>query len=206
MMEKALPPSCLSETVVAVILAAGESRRMGRSKPLLKIGEKNFVEHICLQVWAAGIQDIMVVLGHNAAEISRACPESLHVVTNPYYTLGQFSSLQCAIRAMPDGARAALVCLADQPHISAHIISRLLACREAGTIVRPEYKGHCGHPTLYDQALFPHILGFAPIQNAHEFTQRHAQACRAVAVDDESILWDADTQQDFDHLSAYMTS
>lgn len=179
---------------------------MGRSKPLLRIGEKNFVEHISLQLWAAGIQDILLVLGHNAAEIRRACPASLHVVTNPYYTLGQFSSLQCAIRSMPAAAPAALVCLADQPHISAKIISRILACRETGTIVRPEYNGQAGHPVLYDQALFPHILGFAPIQNAQEFCQRHDQACRQVPVDDESILWDADTPQDFDHLSAYMTS
>jgi CTP:molybdopterin cytidylyltransferase MocA len=191
---------------VAVILAAGESRRMGRSKPLLKIGEKNFIEHICLQLWAAGIQDIMVVLGHNASEISRACPASLHVVTNPYYALGQFSSLQCAIRSLPDGAQAALICLADQPHISAHVISRVLACRQSGAIIRPEYQGQSGHPTLYDKALFPHILAFAPIQNAHEFALRHQHACQQVAVEDESILWDADTQRDFDHLSAYMTS
>lgn len=206
MMEKTFTPSCLSETVVAVILAAGESRRMGRSKPLLKIGEKNFVEHICLQLWAAGIHDIMVVLGHNAAEISRACPASLQVVVNPYYTLGQFSSLQCAIRNMPAGAQAALVCLADQPHISAQVINRILACRETGTIVRPAYNGRNGHPILYGQALFPHILAFAPIQNAHELAQRHPHACRQVTVDDESILWDADTQQDYDHLAVYMTT
>lgn len=197
---------CLPESIVAVILAAGESRRMGRSKPLLKIGEKNFLEHICLQLWAAGIEHIMVVLGHNAAAISRACPASLQVLTNPYYTLGQFSSLQCAIRTMPARAHAALVCLADQPHISARVISRILACHETGSIIRPEHNGRSGHPVLYDRALFPHLLAFAPIQNAHEFARRHQPACRQVPVDDESILWDADTEQEYHHLATYMCS
>ena len=109
--------------IAGIILAAGESSRMGRDKALLPLGTQTFVERL-LGVLSGVASPIIVVLGHHADEISQAIAPALartpgaRVVRNPDYKLGQLSSLQAALRALAaENISGAIVCLVDHPAI-----------------------------------------------------------------------------------------
>ena len=129
--------------IAGLILAAGESRRMGRDKALLTYRGRTFLETIIDNLGAAGIEKITVVLGHHAEAIQRAVNlAAVRVVVNHDYQRGQTSSLQLGLAAAAaDSPEAVILCLVDHPAISAEVIVKL---RERFESDSPA----CPHPYL----------------------------------------------------------
>src|SRR5215813_2428238 len=144
-----------------ILLAAGESRRMGFPKPLLRIGDLTFLErslHAMLEVAARAI----VVTGAYRARIEAIIPPSHRIVVihNPDYQGGQLSSLQRGLRSVSADAEAAVVHLADHPLVTPstfRVVAETFLHSQA-KIVIARYQGRRGHPVLFTRAVFAELL------------------------------------------------
>jgi molybdenum cofactor cytidylyltransferase len=190
--------------IAGLILAAGESSRMGQDKALLTYRGRTFLEAIVQTLRAAGLERIAVVLGHHAEEIQCAVDlRGIQVVINPDYSRGQTSSLQAGLRALEkDEPEAALLCLVDHPAVSAEAVQRLLAnFRESSApVVIPTFQGQHGHPVLISREVFPEILRLAPGTGANTVIRKYRDATQFAAVDDRGILLDVDDPETYRQL------
>ncbi len=191
----------LQRRVGAIVLAAGESARMGRSKPLLPWDRgQTVIEAIVARLVALRLAEIVVVTGHRAAEVGRAVGHlPVRVVHNPEFQEGEMlSSLQAGLRALPDDTAACLVVMGDQPALNVRLVDRVLLAyaQGRGEIVAPVYEGRRGHPVLFDRRYWPELLALesgAP----RDVIARYPDAPHLVPADDDSILRDIDTPEQY---------
>lgn len=190
--------------IVGLILAAGESRRMGRDKALLSYRGKTFLETIIGDLRAAGIQNITVVLGHHADEIQRAVNlADIGVVINPEYEQGQTSSLQHGLASLAPGpVEAVILCLVDHPAISSAVVAELVRAFETNhaPVLIPTYKGEHGHPVVISQTVFPELLALPPGQPANSAIHKYREVTQFVEVADRGILVDVDEPETYERL------
>ena len=182
--------------IAGLILAAGESSRMGRDKALLAYHGSTFLETVIGTLREAGIVCVIVVLGHHAAEIARAVDLSeVEIIVNPEYKNGQTSSLQAGLRALerPD-LEGVVLCLVDHPAVYPETIRTLVAdfASSRAPAVIPTYRGKRGHPVVISRALFEGILELQPEKGANSVIRDYRDETLFVEVEDSGILKDID--------------
>ena len=194
--------------IVGLILAAGQSSRMGRAKPLLTIPPEDdtFLARIVTTLRQGGLADLAVVgrpgdgpLRTELGRIDAAIP----YVVNPEAERGQLSSLIAGLEyAEGRGAGAVLVLPVDIPLVRPGTIAALLAaCAGNGAlIVRPAYRGRSGHPVVFSAALFGELRSADPNAGAKAVVHSHADSVLTVDVADEGILRDVDAPADYRDL------
>lgn len=184
----------------AVVLAAGESRRMGMPKPLLRFGDKTFLEQIVSVLRRSDLDGVTVVLGAQAARVRASIDlAEVDVVVNEDYRKGQLSSLAVGIKSLPPQAEALLLCLVDNPLISTETVDRIIgAFRQTGRpIVLPVYEGRRGHPALFVRALFDELLQAPPEAGARHVVRSHPEQVVEVDTSEAAILARIDTPEDY---------
>lgn len=187
--------------ISAIILAAGQSRRMGQPKMLLPWGKLTVIEQVITTFLNAGVEDLVIVTGgaHDRVEKIIA-PYPVRSVYNEKYANGEMlSSLQCGLRAMSAQAQATLIGLGDQPQVQEASVRRVCkAYRENNSsLVVPSYQRRRGHPWLVARLLWDELLQVHPPQSPRDFLNSHADEIHYVEVDTSSILADLDTQEDY---------
>ena len=191
--------------IAGLILAAGESRRMGRDKALLTWQGKTFLETLISNLRTAGIKDITVVLGHHAEAIRNAVNlDNVQVAVNHDYQRGQTSSLQTGLAALAaDSPEAVVLCLVDQPAVSAGVILELLNQFKAtrAPVLIPTYQGERGHPVVIGRALFAELRALPPAAPANAVIRRFRHATQFVEVADPGILRDVDDPAAYERLA-----
>jgi molybdenum cofactor cytidylyltransferase len=191
--------------IAGLILAAGESSRMGTDKAMLAYRGQTFVEAIVQTLREADIQRIIVVLGHHAEEIQRhAKIEAAQVVINPDYRSGQKSSLQVGLRALlADDVEAILLCLVDHPAVAAETVRKIVATfRQSGApVVIPTYQDRRGHPVLIGWQVFDELLALASDAGADSVVRRYRPATHFVEVEDEGVVMDVDDPESYRRLT-----
>jgi molybdenum cofactor cytidylyltransferase len=142
----------------AILLAAGESTRMGRPKALLPWRGGTLLEYQVAELRAAGVDDVVVVLGHGAEALRPHVPPEARVVVNEAYRDGRASSLRAGAAALPDSAGPIVVLGVDQPR-PREVVRRLLEAqaRSGAPITVPVSDGHRGHPAVLSGALLPEL-------------------------------------------------
>src|ERR1700693_5772872 len=128
----------------AIVLAAGESRRMGFPKALLEFRGDTFLDCLTRKL-AAHCSPVIVVLGHAASVIRAAANFPAHFVVNPDYSLGMLTSLQCGLRAVPLARRHAVFTLVAHPDPAETTLTSVLDAPEAPVVI-PRFAGRKGHP------------------------------------------------------------
>lgn len=186
----------------AIVLAGGMSRRMGQTKVLLPwTDRKTIIEHIIEQVSLARVPKITVVTGHGAGEVHHlATLAGADAVHNDRYSIGEMlSSLKVGLRAMPAHVGAALVVLGDQPRVQPKVISQVLMAyaEGSGDIVAPSYMKRRGHPILIDRRYWREILDLPDDGAPRDVIERHKDRIAYVNVDNDSVLRDVDTPDDY---------
>jgi CTP:molybdopterin cytidylyltransferase MocA len=201
-----IPPAA-PDRISAVILAAGKSTRMGRSKALLPIGNGDtFLTRLVATFRAAGIDDVVVVAGHEASAIVDAVEQGgagARVVVNDAYEAGQLTSVLAGLRAVESPqVAAALVTPVDVPLVAVSTVRALVErYRETrAPIVRPVRGDRHGHPVLIDGALFAQLSALDPSQGANAVVRAHASAEGDVVVDDDGAFADVDTPAAYESL------
>lgn len=187
-----------------IILAAGASSRMGRSKALLPhpISGESFITYL-VNVFSNGGADPVIVVGRpdDRPVRDQVAAAGAIFVTNPDPSRGQLSSLLAGIeRAEALGVGGVLVCPVDLPGITAAVVTRVIAASGAAPIVRPTYRDRAGHPVYFSRELFPELRAADPSFGAR--TVVHADPSRVLAVpcDERGILTDVDTPADYERL------
>ena len=182
-----------------LILAAGESRRMGSPKALLNFRGETFLDRL-IQRLHSHCSPVVVVLGHQP-EIIRAgvrSPGEAIFVLNPNYELGQFSSLQCGLRAIPERADGVIFTPVDHPNFDSATVTRLLDSQ--APIAIPQYIGRHGHPVLVRRILIPEFLALGPTDQARNVIHGHASEVEYIDVADAGVLDDIDDPETYRRL------
>jgi molybdenum cofactor cytidylyltransferase len=186
--------------VAAVVLAAGLAQRMGRSKVLLPWRGRPLVAHVVAAAWRGGADPVVVVVSPEVAAWGALAPAVPYEVwVNPEPGAGMAASLVVGVRAVAGRARAALVCLGDQPTLRPEAVAALVARADLGVPVVPAYRGVRGHPVLFPASLFPELLRLAGDRGAREVLERHPPA---VVPLDLPAPPDVDTPADYEALCA----
>lgn len=190
--------------ISAVLLAAGESRRMGEFKQLLRLGGKTFVEHCVDQLLASRVDEVIVVTGHRESEVRRAVAgRSVRFAHNADYQSGMTSSIQCGVRASSESAQAIIVALVDQPRIGADTVNRLVEAYKDPShpmIVIPGYRGRNGHPILLDAHLKEAILNLEPVESLRQLLAAHENQILRIEVSSATVVEDCDIPGDYERL------
>jgi molybdenum cofactor cytidylyltransferase len=190
--------------IPGIVLAAGKSSRMGRAKALLAIGDGDtFLSRVVRTLRDGGVQDIVVVVGADAAAIRSSIDSAslpVRVVDNPDYELGQLSSLLKGVDAIDrPGVTAALVTLIDVPLVAPETVRTLVREYTSGSslVVRPASRGRHGHPVIFDRALFDELRRADPKEGAKQVVRAHAAELLDVETADEGAFADIDTPEEY---------
>lgn len=192
----------------AVILAAGESTRMGSPKALLPDPDgRPFVARIVRTLRAAELTDLLLVTGSQHDAISSALTadgvrEYVRVVRNPDPARGQLSSIWTALDACPPDAEGLLMTLVDVPMLTSGTVRAVVeAWRNTGApIVRPIAEGRRGHPVIFDRQLFDELRSAPLDSGARVVVRAHWAQSVDVPVEDPGCLIDVDTPADYRRL------
>jgi molybdenum cofactor cytidylyltransferase len=184
--------------IVAVVLAAGESTRMGRPKALLPIEGQTFIEKIVGALKQSAVGKVIVVLGHNAEKMrARIAHLPAEILVNSNYKSGQLSSLQTAVRRLESEADcdALLVHLVDHPYIDPALVDEMIRrfYESKKLIVVPCRRGRRGHPVIFARELFDELLDAPLDQGAKAVVNAHRDETLEVETDQEGIAVDIDT-------------
>lgn len=162
--------------IAALILAAGASTRMGWNKVLAEIDGESLLRRAARRALAAGLDPVLVVLGHEAGRVRRELQGlACRAVQNPEHARGMNTSLSAGVGALPPEASAAVVLLADMPLVDEAAI-RAVVERHAVTgapLVSARYGEVAAPPTLYARSLFPELTGGAGEGRGREVVRRH---------------------------------
>jgi len=185
--------------ITAVILAAGESKRMGQPKMLLPWGEGTVISHVITVFRDAGVEDILVITGgaHEPVEgaISHLNVRALH---NNNFAKGEMlSSIQCSIGALTHQTQAMLIGLGDQPQVQERSVRMVCDTfiETKSNIVVPSFQMRRGHPWLVARPLWGELLNLK--SSSRDFLNAHPEMIQYVNVDDPGILADLDTPEDY---------
>ena len=193
------------ETIRALVLAAGLSRRMGEFKPLLPLRGRMLIENSVGSVLAGGAETATVVTGYRAGDVervlSRAFGERVRFVRNEAYAeTDMMRSIQIGAAALPE-CDAFFLLPGDMPVVSQGTFLKLLASRREApaSVIFPTLDGYRKHPPLIDARLLPAILVFDGEGGLRELWKQYEGAIRAVPVDDAGVWVDVDTPDDYRH-------
>ena len=189
----------------AIILAAGQSKRMGYPKALLQFGEKTFIETIYDNLSECGIKDIIIILGGDANIIKKNI-HNKKIVINKKYPDGQLSSFQAGLKTLATSSEGVILTLIDQPQINVHIMQKIISCfkKYPDNIIIPTCNGERGHPTIFPKSIFFEIMNTPTSLSTSFIIKNNAALVKEVELNDERILKNFNTKQDLQNIDKYL--
>lgn len=186
--------------IAGILLAAGQSRRMGpENKLLADLDGRPMVRHAAETLLAADLDGITVVTGHEAARVRDALDGlPLAFTDSPAYAQGLAETVKRGIAALPEDTDGALIALGDMPRLKAETVAKLIAAFdpvEGRSICVPAHRGKRGNPVLFARRFFPEILELSGDSGAKSLLGAYEDQVAEVAVDDPGILLDLDTPE-----------
>ena len=189
------------QRIACVVLAAGDSKRMGKPKALLKIGPLVFLETIFNLLDEAKYDPIITVLGNDFKEIFQAIQKKRKILflRNQFPEKGQLYSIQCGLKHVPGDVPGCLVALVDHPLVS---LTTYLSIFEAAQkfpykIIVPVFEGKRGHPVYFGKKYFNDLLTAPLEEGARYVVQKYEKSILELPVDDAGILVDIDTPEEY---------
>ncbi len=194
--------------ISAIVLAAGQSKRMGQPKMLLPWGKTTVLGQVIETLKRTSIDQVIVVTGGYRSQVEEVAADfKVRTIHNDGYENGEMlSSLQCGLREIHESrgneshlSDAVLICLGDQPRIQAEIVQLIVDhyVKTGADIIIPSHKNRRGHPWLVAKTHWEEILHLEAPQTPRDFLDRHSSSISYVNVDDASIISDIDTYEDY---------
>ena len=186
--------------ISAILLGAGESKRMGVDKLSLPWRRKTVLEHCFETLLQSEVQEIVVVLGpRNKGVKNRFQGGKAKVVVNPYSRRGMSTSIREGLQAIHPGSAGILIALGDQPFLKTRTINALVRAfdrRENGIII-PSFQGRMGHPVIFHKRYRKELLNLRGDVGGRTVVERHPEEVKVVPVKSEGVVKDVDTWQDY---------
>lgn len=207
-------PEMDSPLFSAVVLAAGLSRRMGNeNKLLLPLGSKTVLERTLGQVLKSDIRELVVVLGHEAAEVkqivmkvtdTKVPPTTIvKTVLNECYESGQGTSVASGVRHLGERSVGCFFVPGDQPFVSPAVMRTLAESSEKGKIIVPEIAGTRTSPALFDRFFYEELGKLNDDRGGREVMDAHKEDCIVLPItySDERVVFDIDTRDDYETIA-----
>ncbi len=200
--------------ISAVILAAGESRRMGKqNKLLLPLGGEALLIKLVKSVCDSDVSQVLVVIGHEAEKIMRELSDlPLSFVYNPNFSEGMTTSIKSGLKEISSDCDGFLICLADMPFINTPEINKLIHAyvqnriKEKRLIVVPVFQRHRGNPVLFSSEFRNEILEHKKESGCKGIIMNNSESVKEIEMDDDNMLLDVDTQEDYQRATeAFVT-
>ena len=194
-------------SVSAIVLAAGESRRMGpANKLLLPVGGVPVLRRTLETLLACGLEEIVVVLGHQrdrVIPVLQGLP--LQTTDNAHYAEGQMTSVRAGLASLRQPCDGVMVCLADQPLLTVRDLRHLMRAfgrRGDRSILVPTYLGRRGNPIILAWRQRDWILQNEPNLGCRRLIERHPERVATLEMDTDHVVFDLDTPLDYQTLLA----
>lgn len=191
--------------VAAVLLAGGESTRMGTPKPLLEWGGQTLIEYQLAQLAEIPASPIVVVLGHRAHEVLPYVHRAgAQAIVNELYAEGRASSVRVGAAALPDDTQAIVILNVDQPR-PASVSKRLVEVhfRRRSLITLPVHQGERGHPLIVDGSLLPELRQVREeTQGLRAVIQRHERRITEIEFPSALVLLDMNRPEEYEKARA----
>ena len=185
--------------VAAIVLAAGRSRRMGQFKPLLPFGDRAVIDHCIDNLRRGGVESIVVVVGHRAADLQNHL-QTANVVfaVNPDPDSEMSDSVAHGVSQIPPSTKAILITPVDHPAVPAEVVACIIERWQQGAgLVVPTWAGRGGHPVLVDSAFRDELLGLDPARGLRGLFESHPGQVTRLSVESSFIARDMDTWDDY---------
>lgn len=184
----------------AIVLAAGESRRMGTPKMLLPYNDVTIIEQVIRNLMDANVDRVVVVVGAGKEEIMKVTRRyDVFHCYNENYKNGMLSSVKCGFYSLPEGCLAALIMPGDQPMTGPGEINRVISSflESDRGLVMAAHNGKRGHPLIVDMKYLDEVLSLPGEDGLRVLADRHPDDVLEAHTDDPSVLRDIDTQEDY---------
>ena len=186
----------------AVVLAAGESKRMGQTKQLLDWEGRTILQQVLENLSRSRVDEVILVLGHEADRImEKVDTRKVKVVINRNYKEGMITSIQQGLINLNDKVEAFFIVLADQPGVGPEVYDRLISefrrVSPPKSIVLATFRGRRGHPALFSSKYKKETLRIKGDVGFRQVLQEHPEEILTVEMDTDSILQDIDTPEDY---------
>lgn len=192
------------EKVAGIVLAAGESTRMGRTKQLLPVGDETLIERVLGQILESRLDNVLLVLGYRAREIKsviapRFVDPRLRIVENRRYRQGISSSIVAGISEVESAYDHAMIFLADMPCVPSSVINRLLKGHlTSGTSIGAiQADGRPAHPVIFNRELYPELKALTGDVGARSLFRKYSDAVRLIRPEGKYDSLDIDTPEDY---------
>lgn len=191
--------------IAGVLLAAGESKRLGQPKQLLAWHGRPLIDHVCQVALDAGLDPVVAVIGYRAADVRAAIRAPVTIVENVRWPEGMSTSLHAGLSALPADVTAAIMLLVDQPRVGADHLRSMIAARDVSgkPIVVSACRGRRASPTLFDRTLFDRLMQVTGDAGGRSVIQANPDLVEVVEVDDELTLADVDTAEDWQRIASH---
>jgi len=184
----------------AILLAAGESKRMGELKQLMPLGKSTLLEQAIDNLLNSSVDETIVVLGHRAEEITEIIAGSpVKIMLNPDYRQGMSTSIIAGLTLVDPQSQAVMLALGDQPLVASRTINQLIDAfnnHDKGIAV-PTHRGRRGHPIIFGIKYKAELLDLKGDIGGREIIRQHPDDVLEVAVDSKSIISDIATRDDY---------
>ena len=186
--------------ISAILLAAGESKRMGKPKQLMPWHQGTILERAIDNLLESAVNEVVVVVGYQAEEVVKViATRPVAVAVNPDYEQGMSTSIAAGLRLIDNSAGAVMLALGDQPLIDSRTINRLLDefhNHDKG-IALPAYQGRRGHPVIFAIKYKAELLKLTGDAGGRQIIKDHPDDILEMAVDSAGVITDIDTGDDY---------
>lgn len=201
------PPVTGRPRIAALVLAGGQSRRMGEiNKLLAPIDGIAMIRRVVDNVAESSVVSTTVVLGHEAGRLREVLAGAeVEYVENPDFGGGLSTSLKAGMSVVPEGADGVIICLGDMPMVDASTLDRMIAAFdpvEGRAIVVPTRRGKRGNPVLFARRFFEEMTNVSGDVGARHLIGKHEDVAVEIEIDDDSVLMDVDTPEALAKLTA----
>ncbi|WP_455368568.1 nucleotidyltransferase family protein [[Eubacterium] cellulosolvens] len=191
--------------ISGILLAAGESKRMGKPKLLLNLGKSNIINNTIENLLKSKILELVIVLGHEAKKIEDsilAQDKRIKFVLNENYSEGMSTSIKCGVLAASKQSEAFLIALGDQPLISPKITNSLIEKYQTSGvgIVTVAHQSMRGHPVIISRKYFQEILALNGDIGARELLKHYSDDTTSFSIESSEQFLDIDRTQDYEEL------
>jgi len=186
--------------ISAILLAAGESNRMGQPKQLMPFDQSTIVERTIDSLLNSAVSETIVVLGYREEEIRKTISDKpVKIAINPDYQQGMSASIMAGLKQVDKRARAVLIALGDQPFVDSQTITSLVEAFIANNkgIIIPVYQGRRGNPVIFAIRYKDELFNLKGDVGGREIIKRHPDDALEVAVNCEGVLLDMDTMESY---------
>ena len=186
--------------ISAILLAAGESKRMGTNKLSLPWGRKTVLQRCLRVLLSSQVGEVWIVLNKQTWELGeRLRGPRVKLVHNPQFKKGMSSSIRRGIQAMGQKSRAVLIALGDHPVLNVNTVNALIRAyvEKKGTIIVPVYRGKRGHPVLFDRRYGKELLKLKRDVGARALLERHRKEVYEFNSKSEGVVVDIDTWEEY---------